>query len=82
MSTKDEGPGSDAGPLEEAEPAAENPWSELVSISLCEDNFSGNIKLQSTPKMKLFTCETRKERVCVFLITNATVLCTITRNNN
>lgn len=34
MLTKDEGPGSDAGPLEEAEPAAENLWSEPVSISL------------------------------------------------
>lgn len=65
MSTRDEGPGSDTGPLEEAEPAAENLWSEPVSISLCEDNFSGNIKLPSTPKMKLFTCETRTQRVRV-----------------
>lgn len=39
MSTKDEGPGSDAGPLKEAELAAENLWSEPVSISLCEDSF-------------------------------------------
>lgn len=39
MSTKDEGPGCDAGPLKEAEPAAENLWSEPVSISLCEDSF-------------------------------------------
>lgn len=48
MATKDEGPGSDAGPQEEAESAAENLWSEPVSVSLCEDNFSGNIKLQNT----------------------------------
>lgn len=39
MSTKDEGPGSDAGPLKEAEAAAEKLWSEPVSISLCEDSF-------------------------------------------